>query len=309
MGDQRTAGVTQPAISVPEYRIVVAPILWDVASYRGVQTLLLNVQDLPAEIRETINELVPLNQPIDQLEALVRQAGDQSRNVELAVFGGDLFMHLWNSYGRGVRAVRMCWSIDPSAIHGVLGQVRTALTELVVELRIEVGESSELPSADKTDQALQNAINIIGSTVTIVHATTKEGDIMPDGGRTTIKDNKISVSDVKGNVVAGSAHVTQTNVDTVDVAKVREFAALVNQIAPTLGFGLEEQAELEAETGELEAAANDAAVERGRIRHALSAVMKVLGRAGSSAAKNLAVTMGDELTHQIGQDIIHQLPH
>jgi hypothetical protein len=38
-------------------------------------------------------------------------------------------------------------------------------------------------------------------------------------------------------------------------------------------------------------------------------VLKVLGRAGASAAQNVAVTMGDDLVREIGQDIIHQLPH
>jgi hypothetical protein len=160
----------------------------------------------------------------------------------------------------------------------VLGQVRTALTEFVVELRIEIGEGGELPSAEQTNEALRSAISITDSTVTIMQATTMNGDIMPEGPRTTIKDNKISVSDVKGNVVAGSAYVTQTTVDTINVAKIKEFAALVSQITPTLGFGPDEQDELEAETGELQAAASDTPVDRGRIRRALSGVLKVLGR-------------------------------
>jgi hypothetical protein len=142
-----------------------------------------------------------------------------------------------------------------------------------------------------------------------MQATTVNGDIMPDGPRTTIKDNKISVSDVKGNVVAGGAHVTQTTVDAVDVDKIGEFAALVSQITPTLGFGPDEQAELETETGELQAAASDTPVDRGRIRRALSGMLKVLGRAGASAAKDIAITMGDDLVREIGQDLIHQLPH
>jgi hypothetical protein len=135
-----------------------------------------------------------------------------------------------------------------------------------------------VPSAERTDEALRSAISITDSTVTIMQATTMNGDIMPEGPRTTIKDNKISVSDVKGNVVAGSAYVTQTTVDTINVAKIKEFAALVSQITPTLGFGPDEQDELEAETGELQAAASDTPVDRGRIRRALSGVLKVLGR-------------------------------
>lgn len=296
--------------SIPEYRVIVAPILWDVQGpYGQLQKRLLNVQELPEFIRKVINEEVPLNQSIDELEAIVSRSDAQGRNVELAVFGGDVFMRFWNQNHHGERAIRMCWSIDPGVIRGVLGQVRTALTEFVVELRVEIGEGGELPSAEQTDEALRSAISITASTVTILHATTKEGDIMPDGPRTTIRDNKIRISDVKGNVVAGGAHVTQTTVDAVDIDKIREFAALVSQIAPTLGFGPDDMAELDSETGELQAAASDTPVDRGRVRRALSGVLKVLGRAGASAAKNVAVTMGDDLVREIGQDILHQLPH
>lgn len=299
----------RPRDSVPEYRVIVAPILLEVHSPFGqVQTRLLNVQELPEPIRRVISEEVPLNQSIDELEAIVTRPEAQGRNVELVTLGGDVYMRFWNNNPRGERATKMVWSIDPGVIRGVLGQVRTALTEFVVELRIEIGEGGQLPSAEQADEALRAAISITDSTVTIMQASTTNGDIMPRS-RTTIKDNKISVSDVKGNVVAGSAHVTQTTVDAIDIDKIKKFAALVSQIAPTLGIGPHEQIELEAETDELETAASDAQVDRGRIRQALNGVLKVLGRAGSSVAKDMAVTMGDDLVREIGQDIIHQLPH
>ncbi len=296
--------------AVPEYRVIAAPILWDVRSPLGnVETRLLNVVELPEVIRKHITELVPLSQSLDELEALSVQSDAQRRNVELAVYGGDIFMRVWNQNPRGERTIKMCWSIDPSVIRGVLGQVRTALTEFVVELRIELGDGDGLPSAEQTDEALRTAITITDSTITFVQATTKNGDIMPEGPRTTIKDNKIKVSDVKGNVVAGSAHVTQTTIDAVDVAKIREFAALVDQITPTLGFGSEEQAELGTETKELQAAANDSPTDRGRIRKALGGVLRVLGKAAASEAQKLVITMGDDLVREIGEDIMHQLPH
>ena len=69
----------------------------------------------------------------------------------------------------------------PGEICGVLGQVRTALTEFVVEVCGELGEGDGLPSAEQTDEALHTAINVTDSNVTIMHATRKEGDIMPDG--------------------------------------------------------------------------------------------------------------------------------
>jgi hypothetical protein len=184
--------------------------------------------------------------------------------------------------------------------------------QFVIELRAEAGDSEQLPSAAQTDEALRTAVPLVvfnNSAVTIMAATTKNGDIMPDGPRTTIKNNKTKIQDVKGNLAVASAHVAQANGDGIDVEKIREFANLIGQIAPTLGLGPDEQAELETETGELQVTAGDTPVDRGRIRRALSGVLKVLGRAGASAAKDVAVTMGDDLVREIGQDIIHQLPH
>jgi hypothetical protein len=86
-------------------------------------------------------------------------------------------MKLWNQGNpHGYKALSMYWSIDPPAIRGVLGQVRTALTELVAELQSEVGDSGGLPSAVRTDEAVQAAVPwiITDSTVTIM--TTKDGD-------------------------------------------------------------------------------------------------------------------------------------
>ena len=276
---------------------------------RGLVTQVVNPQTLPEVVRQHLSGIVPLTQSVDDLEALIAQHEPQNKQVELEVFTSDLLSAIWNENNPyGPRAVATYWSINPAVLRGVLGQIRTALTEFVVELRVEIGEGGELPSAEQTDEALRSAISITGSTVTIMQATTMNGDIMPDGPRTTIKDNKISVSDVKGNVVAGSAHVTQTTIDAIDVAKIKEFAALVSQITPTLGFGPDEQGELETETDELQAAANDTPLDRGRIRRALSGVLKVLGRAGASAAKDVAVTMGDDLIRDLGSEISRSLP-
>jgi hypothetical protein len=87
----------------------------------------------------------------------------------------------------------MYWSISPAAILGVLGQIRTALTEFVAELRNEVGDCDELPSAEQADGALRAALPSVifnNSPVTFMTATTKNGDIMPDASRSTIKRNK-----------------------------------------------------------------------------------------------------------------------
>ncbi len=85
------------------------------------------------------------------------------------------------------------------------------------------------------------------STITIVAAATHKGDIMPDGPRTTIKGNTTTIRDSTGNLSVASAQVAQVNGgDAIDAEKIKEFAALISQIAPTLGLAPGEQAELQA---------------------------------------------------------------
>jgi hypothetical protein len=43
---------------------------------------------------------------------------------------------------------------------------------------------------------------------------------MPDGPRTTIKNNETKVQDVKGNLAVARAHVAQANGDGIDVEKM-----------------------------------------------------------------------------------------
>jgi hypothetical protein len=67
-----------------------------------------------------------------------------------------------------------------------------------------------LPSAEQADAALLAVLPSAifnNSTVTLVTACTKNGDIMPGGSRTTIKGNKTKISDSTGNISVTSAHV------------------------------------------------------------------------------------------------------
>jgi hypothetical protein len=297
--------------SVPEYRVVVAPIYWDVeVPYRGVFTRQVNIQDLPDFVREHINEMVPLNQSVDELEELATRFTAQNEPVPLGVIGGDLYTEMWSrTNGSGQRAIRMYWCLDPAVIRGVLGRVRTALTEFVVELRTEVGYSDQLPSAAQTDEAFRAAVPSAvfnNSNVTIMN--TKNGDIMPDAPRTTIKGNKTTIKDSKGTFSVASAHVAQVNGDGINVEKIREFADLIGQIAPALGLGSEQRADLESGADELQAAANDPAADRGRFRLALDGVLRLLRAAGPTAAQRLAISMGDDLIRELGTEIIRELP-
>jgi hypothetical protein len=182
----------------------------------------------------------------------------------------------------------------------------------VAKLRNEIGDRDGLPSGEQADGALRAALPSLvfnNSAVTVVTATTKNGDIMPDGPRTTIKGNKTTIREATGNISVASAHVAQLNNDGVDVEKIRQFAELVGQIAPTLGLDGDQYAELDAAAQGLLVAAAAPSPDKGRFRQAVGRVLHTLGAAGTSAAQQIAVSMGDDLIRDVGSEISRSLPH
>jgi hypothetical protein len=300
--------------SVPNYRKVAAPILrtFD-APGRGLVTQVVNPQTLPEVVRQHLSGIVPLTQAVDELEGYIVQYGPEHKQIELEVFSSDLLVLFWNENNPyGPRAVSVYWSISPAAIIGVVGQIRTALTEFVAKLRNEIGDRDGLPSGEQADGALRAALPSLvfnNSAVTVVTATTKNGDIMPDGPRTTIKGNKTTIREATGNISVASAHVAQLNNDGVDVEKIRQFAELVGQIAPTLGLDGDQYAELDAAAQGLLVAAAAPSPDKGRFRQAVGRVLHTLGAAGTSAAQQIAVSMGDDLIRDVGSEISRSLPH
>jgi hypothetical protein len=256
--------------------------------------------------------MLSLDQPIEELEALAASCEAQKKRAQLAVVGIDHLLKEWSTGPWGQSVISLYWSLEPSIIRGVLGRVRTALTEFVAELRAEVGDSDQLPSAQQTDNAFRAAVSsavITNSNVTIVTATTERGDIMPDRARITINDNETTIKGSSGNISVASAHVVQVGADGVDGEKIRQFADLISQIAPTLGLSADSQAELHAGADDLQAVASAQVPEKGRLRQVLHQVLKVLRVAGPSAARQLAVTMGDDLIRELGGEIVRELPH
>jgi len=62
---------------------------------------------------------------------------------------------------------RVYWSIAPSAIHGVIDNIRTTLTELVTELIASVPRGQEVPTAEQADNAFNVAVHGKKSQITI----------------------------------------------------------------------------------------------------------------------------------------------
>ncbi|MFD0374564.1 hypothetical protein [Streptomyces sp. NPDC127112] len=99
------------------------------------------------------------------------------------------------------------------------------------------------------------------------------------------------------NIVAGSqGKVEQYNHNhAFDPRALREFAALVQQLAPTYGLGPTEQAELVHEAEVLDEEASSETAEPGRVRTAYSNVMGRLTEIGvASAALTTTLQQGQQ---------------
>jgi hypothetical protein len=302
--------------SVPVYRVAAAPIIikyfFASAPYGKTRQETLNYNEYS----------LLLKQPIDQLEAIAAYS-DAKGKPSLISVSNDIFQHYSGRHAkiyehldadtyiaRATVVDTMEWLVDLPLIRGVLGRIRTALAEFVAELRAEAGDSNDVPTANQTDKAFQVALPaavFTNSNVTIM--TTGKGNIMPDDDRTIIKDNKTTIKGSTGNFSVASAKVTQINSPAIDLAKIREFADLMRQISPTLGFASDQETELQAVADDLVHVSESPVPEVGRIRRLLDGALRLLRTAGPSAAGKLAISMGDELIREIGEEVVRELPH
>jgi hypothetical protein len=145
---------------VPEYRIIAAPIVIDGTTSNAMITReQISSHDLP-DVAQTadISETLPLTSGIGELEEMVRRATEKDEGIKLGLPGGailaKLMTHELSDPSRVVQ--RIYWNASPTAVYGVVDQVRTKLVELVAQIRSDTG-SAEDPSND----AVQNALNVV----------------------------------------------------------------------------------------------------------------------------------------------------
>lgn len=170
-------------------------------------------------------------------------------------------------------------------------------------------ERDQLPSAVQEAGLRAPYTSVIFNNLKVIIVNTKEGPIMLDGMRTTITGNTTKIESSTGNFAVASSDVTQIKAEGIDVEKVQEFAKLITEISPILGLTEDEQGKLQSGALELRTAANDPASSKGRVQRALDRVMKVLRGAGETAARGIAIGVGDELMRELGSGIMGQSPH
>ena len=297
---------------IPVYRIVSVPIVVRTEYY---DTSLTGIPTTPSKLKDILENhdySLFLTQPLDELDALAVQSEVSGKQISFAVNN-----ETWKVYndrrrsslpGSSYIITDMQWSFKAPVIRGVLGQIRTALAAFVSELRTEVGD--DVPSAIQTDEALRVAVPgtfFANSNVTIM--TTGRGDIVADGDKTNIRDNKTTIKGSAGNFSVASSRVTQSSGATLNGERIKDFADLILQISPTLHLAPELAAELREVADDLAHIAGSPVPEVGRLRRLIESALRLLRSAAPNVAGKLAISMGDEFVREIGEGIIHELPH
>jgi hypothetical protein len=154
---------------LPDYRIIAAPLMVDgIAGNYQVKGQQFPPSGLPEFAREHISEKVELRDGVGSIEALGQQADIKLQPAMASDLARVMNAESNNPYQQ---IISIYWSISPTAIQGVLDQIRTALTQLVAELRANMPAGDDLPSAETANQAVNVVVTGERSSV---HVTTAQ---------------------------------------------------------------------------------------------------------------------------------------
>ncbi|MFC8765984.1 hypothetical protein ACFUAG_35480 [Streptomyces sp. NPDC057193] len=145
-------------VPIPDYRRISAPLVMDgLAGNFQFREQPVSTFDLPDFARESLGDVLRLGQGVGQIESLITRHPGQT--VQLApALAAEVAVFMSQNSSRHV--LRLYWAVHPSAMEGVLDQIRTRLVQLVGELRAAMPRGQQDPTPDQVAQALQS-INIV----------------------------------------------------------------------------------------------------------------------------------------------------
>jgi AbiTii-like protein len=154
---------------LPEYRVISAPLLIDgVSGNYQITRQPWAPSALPDFAQEHITEKVQLRDGVGAIEALAQQA-----DIKIApAMASDLVRYMNAEHGDPYQQiVSLYWAVSPSAVHGALDRIRTALTQLVAEMRANMaGNVNEIPSSEAANQAVSVVVSGKRSRVNVTTA-------------------------------------------------------------------------------------------------------------------------------------------
>jgi hypothetical protein len=155
---------------LPEYRVVPAPLMVDgIAGNYQVTRQPFPPSSLPDFAREHIKDEVQLRDGVGSIEALAKQP-----EIKLAPPMATDLCRVMNAQEDNPyqHITHLYWAVSPSAVRGVLDQIRTSLTQLVAELRANMAGDDEIPSAEAANQAVHVVVTGERSHVNVTSAHT-----------------------------------------------------------------------------------------------------------------------------------------
>ncbi|MFF7216844.1 hypothetical protein ACFZAU_41090 [Streptomyces sp. NPDC008238] len=159
---------------VPSYRVVVAPLKVDAAVMNGFVTgQQISPGQLPDFARDVISNTLPLRMGIGELEAAARRVSESDNVLKLMPEQAPDLVRFMNHAIDNPRQhiTELYWAVAAPALVGVLDQVRTALADLVGELRATMSSDDDnLPTPEQIGQALNVAVHGDRSRVVVTTA-------------------------------------------------------------------------------------------------------------------------------------------
>lgn len=154
---------------LPAYRIIAAPLMVDgIAGNYQVKGQQFPPSGLPEFAREHLSEKVELRDGVGSIEALSQQVDIKLQPAMASDIARVMNAESDNPYQQ---IISLYWSVSPTAIRGVLDQIRTALTQLVAELRANMPDDDDVPTAETANQAVSVVVTGERSSV---HVTTAQ---------------------------------------------------------------------------------------------------------------------------------------
>jgi AbiTii len=128
---------------LPDYRLVPAALMVDgISGNYQIKRQRFPPSGLPEGVREHISEQVELRDGVGSIEALT-----QETEIKLSFpMASDLAAYMNAQNDRPFQHIEsIYWAVSHAAVRGVLDQIRTALTQLVAELRANMSSDEDVP--------------------------------------------------------------------------------------------------------------------------------------------------------------------
>jgi len=163
---------------LPDWRIAAAQIEIDFVNFGGItRGRAVSPMELPEFARDLIKEEFAFRMGVGELESVL---DGPETHVRLGIPRGQDLVVYWNHENNvpGQQIQRVYWTVSKVAVRGILNRIRTALAELVAEIRAGMPRGEAVPSPELTNQAFQIAVRGRGARITVNHASANGGGVV-----------------------------------------------------------------------------------------------------------------------------------